>query len=114
MQTLSSCWDRCTCCLRKTCLKESQDAQYLLGKAYLHGLPSLPRDPVQAELWLSLAARKNLQFYKSELDNAESQMAKSEIASGRALAAAWKSKSGQKQQAGEEFRKDGSLRAQQQ
>jgi len=79
----------------------NQDAQYLLGKAYAHGLPNLRRDPVQAELWLSLAAKKNLQFYKSELDNAESQMTPGEIASGRALAAAWKPNAAEKPQTDE-------------
>ena len=99
--------------LRLSADQGNQDAQYLLGKAYLHGLPSLPRDPVQAELWLSLAAQKNLRFYKSELDSAESQMTPSDIASGRALATAWKPKAGQKAQAGEEIRKDGDPKAQQ-
>lgn len=93
--------------LRLSTDQGNQDAQYLLGKAYAHGVPNLPRDLVQAELWLSLAAKKNLQFYKSELDNAESQMSPSEIASGRALAAAWRPKTGQKPQADEGSRKDG-------
>jgi len=98
--------------LRLSADQGNQDAQYLLGKAFVHGLPSLPRDPVQAELWLSLAAKKNLPFYKSELDNAESQMSPSEIASGRALAAAWKPKAGHKPQAGEGFAKDGRPKSQ--
>jgi TPR repeat protein len=93
--------------LRLSADQGNQDAQYLLGKALIQGLPGLPRDPVQAELWLSLAARKNLQFYKSELDNAESKMTPNEIASGRALAAAWKPKGTQQPKADEEFRKDG-------
>jgi TPR repeat protein len=99
--------------LRLSADQGNQDAQYVLGKAYLHGLPSLPRDAVQAELWLSLAALKNLQFYKSELDVAENQMTPSEIASGRALAAAWKPKAVQKPQAGEVSRKDGEPKTQQ-
>ena len=82
--------------LRLSADQGNQDAQYLLGKVYAQGLPSLPRDPVQAELWLSLAARQNLQFYKTELVNAESQMTPGEIARGRALAAEWKAKAGQK------------------
>jgi TPR repeat protein len=32
----------------------------LLGKAYLQGDKELPRDLVQAEMWLRLAARDNL------------------------------------------------------
>jgi TPR repeat protein len=82
--------------LRLSADQRNQGAQYLLGKAYVQGLPSLPRDPVQAERWLSLAARQNLQVYKKELDNAESEITPSEIARGKALAAAWKPKDGQK------------------
>jgi hypothetical protein len=40
-------------------------------------------------------------------------MTPNEIASGRALATAWKPKDGQKAQAGEEIRKDGGPKAQQ-
>ena len=99
--------------LRLSADQGNQDAQYLLVKAYVHGLPSLPRDPVQAELWLTLAAKTNLPFYKSELDNAESQMRPSEIVSGRALAAAWKPKAGHTPQADKRFRKDGRQKSQQ-
>lgn len=99
--------------LRLSADQGNQDAQYMLGKAYAHGLPNLPRDAVQAELWLSLAAKKNLPFYRSELDNAESQMRPSEVAAGRALAAAWKRKAGEKPQAEEEFRKVGRPKSQQ-
>jgi hypothetical protein len=74
------------------------------------GIP--PGDPVQAELWASLAAKKNLPFYKSELDGAESQMTPSEIVSGRALAAAWKPMAGHKPQVGEEFPKEGTPKSQ--
>ena len=98
--------------LRMSADQGNQDAQYLLGKAYARGLPSLPRDLAQAELWLSLAASKNLQFYKSELENAESQMTPSEIAGGRALAAAWKPKAVVKPQTDEGYRKGGRPRAQ--
>jgi len=99
--------------LRMSADQGNQDAQYLLGKAYARGLPSLPRDLIQAELWLSLAASKNLQFYKNELDNAESQMTPSEIASGRALAAAWKPKAVVQPQTNDEYRKGGSPKARQ-
>ena len=88
----------------------NQDAQYLLGKVYAQGLQGLPRDLVQAEMWLSLAAKENLPFYKAELDSAERQMTTDEIARGRALAAAWKPKTesrpGDKPQADEDSRKD--------
>jgi hypothetical protein len=69
-------------------------------------------DPVQAGLWPSLAAKKNLPFYKSKLDNAESQMTPSEIARARALAAAWKPMAGHKPQVGEGFPKEGTPKSQ--
>jgi len=95
----------------------NQDAQYLLGKVYAQGLQGLPRDPVQAEMWLSLAANENLPFYKTELDSAERQMTTDEIARGRALAGAWKPKTGprpgDKPQADEDSRRDGKPKSQQ-
>jgi TPR repeat protein len=72
----------------------NQDAQWLLGKAYLQGDQELPRDAVQAEMWLVLAARDNLEFYENALRAAERQMTPDEIAHGKALAAAWKPKHG--------------------
>jgi TPR repeat protein len=72
----------------------NQDAQLLLGKTYLDGLPELPRDPVQADMWLRLAADHNLPFYQSELHGAEQQMNAADIAKGKALAEAWKPKHG--------------------
>ena len=70
----------------------NQDAQMLLGKAYLQG--ELPRDPVQADMWLRLAAKNNLDFYQNELRVAEGQMTPEQIARGKALAERWKPKSG--------------------
>ena len=72
----------------------NQDAQWLLGKAYLQGDPQLPRDPVQAEMWLQLAAKDNLEFYQKTLLAAEDQMTADQVAKGKALAAAWKPKHG--------------------
>ena len=72
----------------------NQDAQLLLGKSYMDGLPELPRDPVQGEMWLRLAAKDNLPFYEAELVAAERQMSPEQIAKGKALAEAWKPKSG--------------------
>ena len=74
----------------------NKDAQWLLGKAYLEGDKDLLRDPVQADLWLRLAADQNLDFYKTALRSAEGQMTPDQIAKGRALAAVWKPKSGLK------------------
>jgi TPR repeat protein len=72
----------------------NQDAQLLLGKTYLEGLPELPRDPVQGEMWLRLAAKDNLPFYETELIAAEKEMSPEQIAKGKALAEAWKPKHG--------------------
>ena len=78
--------------LRLSADQGNQDAQWLLGKAYLQGDKELPRDPVQAEMWLRLAARDNLEFYENNLRAAEGQMSADEVAKGKALAAAWKPK----------------------
>jgi len=78
--------------LRLSAEQGNQDAQWLLGKAYLEGDKDLPRDPVQAELWLLLAADHNLDFYRAALRAAEGQMTPAQVAQGRALAAAWKPK----------------------
>jgi uncharacterized protein len=67
-----------------------QDAQLFLGKAYMTGSRELPRDPVQGDMWLRLAARGNKEFYQDELRQAERQMTPDQIRSGEALAAAWK------------------------
>lgn len=75
----------------------NQDAQLLLGRTYLQGIePAVPRDPVKAEMWLTLAAKDNLPFYKGELETADKQMSAEEAAKGKALAAAWKPKRGLK------------------
>ena len=70
----------------------NQDAQLLLGKAYLQG--ELPRDPVQADMWLRLAAKDNLDFYQNELRVAEGQMTSEQIAHGKALSESWTPKHG--------------------
>jgi TPR repeat protein len=80
--------------LRLSAEQENRDAQYLLGKAYIQGAKELARDPVQAEMWLRLAAKGNLEFYQNELLAAEGQMTPDQIAEGKALAAAWKPKAG--------------------
>ena len=78
--------------LRLSAEQGQQDSQLLLGKTYLQGDKDLPRDPVQAEMWLRLAAKNNLEFYESELHAAEAQMSAEQIARGKTLAAAWKPK----------------------
>ena len=97
--------------LRLSAEQGNQDAQLLLGKAYIEGHPELPRDPAQAEMWLWLAAKDNLPFYKGELASAERQMTTDQMVKGRALAAAWKPQPGLKPedqpQSGEKSRQDG-------
>jgi len=78
--------------MRLSAAQGNQDAQLLLGKAYLQG--ELPREPVQADMWLRLAAKDNLEFYKNELRAAEGQMTPEQIAQGKALAEIWKPKQG--------------------
>lgn len=78
--------------LRLSAEQGNQDAQWLLGKAYLQGDKELPRDPVQAEMWLRLAADHNLDFYQNALRAAEGEMSPDQIARGKELAAAWKPK----------------------
>jgi TPR repeat protein len=80
--------------LRLSAEQGNQDAQWMLGKAYLQGAKELPRDPVQAEMWLWLAAKDNLEFYDKGLRAAEKEMTPEQIANGKALAAAWKPKHG--------------------
>jgi len=79
--------------LRLSAEQGNQDAQLFLGKAYLDG-EGLPRDPVQADMWLRLAAVNNLEFYQNELHVAERGMTQGQIAKGKALAEAWKPKRG--------------------
>jgi TPR repeat protein len=78
--------------LRLSAEQGMQDAQYLLGKAYMTGAKELPRDPVQADMWLRLAAKDNKEFYQNELGGEERQMTPDQIAKGKELAAAWKPK----------------------
>ncbi len=80
--------------LRLSAEQGQQDAQLLLGKTYLQGAKGVPRDPVQAEMWLRLAAEHNLPFYQNELQVAEQQINAAQIAKGKALADAWKPKYG--------------------
>jgi TPR repeat protein len=79
--------------LRLSAEQGMQDAQYLLGKAYMTGDKELPRDPVQGDMWLRLAAKDNKQFYQDELNGAEREMTADQIAKGTEMAAVWKPKS---------------------
>ena len=80
--------------MRLSAEQGNQDAQLLLGKAYMEGAPELPRDPVQAEMWLRLSAWDNLPFYHAQLTAAEKEMSLEQIAKGKALADEWKPKVG--------------------
>jgi hypothetical protein len=88
--------------LRLSAEQGNQDAQWLLAKAYLQGDKELPRDPVQAEMWLRLAAKGNLEFYENTLRAAEGQMTADQVAKGKALAEAWKPKSALSSSTGKE------------
>jgi hypothetical protein len=66
-------------------------------------------------MWLWLAAKENLPFYKGELASAERQMTMDQLVKGRVLAVAWKPKPGLKPEeqpkAGEKSRPDGKPRS---
>jgi uncharacterized protein len=79
--------------LRLSAEQGMQDAQYLLGKCYMTGAKELPRDPVQGDMWLRLAAQDNKEFYQDELKGAERQMTPDQIAKGKELATGWKPRS---------------------
>jgi TPR repeat protein len=76
--------------LRLSADQGEQDAQLLLGKAYMKGDKVLPRDPIQGEMWLRLAAKDNKEFYQDALHEAERQMTADQIAKGKELADVWK------------------------
>jgi Sel1 repeat len=80
--------------MRLSAEQGNQDAQLLLGQSYMQGLKELPQDPIQADMWLRLAAKNNLPFYQLQLETAERQMNAAQIAKGKALSAAWKPKHG--------------------
>lgn len=80
--------------MRLSAEQGNQDAQLLLGQTYMQGVKELPRDLVQADMWMRLAAKKNLPFYQLQVDGLERQMNSADIAKAKALAAAWKPKHG--------------------
>jgi len=80
--------------MRLSAEQGNQDAQLLLGQTYLQGLKDLPPDPVQADMWLRLAAKDNLPFYNLQLQGAERQMSAADVDKGKQLAAAWEPKHG--------------------
>jgi hypothetical protein len=80
--------------MRLSAEQGNQDAQLLLGQTYMQGVKELPRDLVQADMWMRLAAKNNLPFYELQVDGLERQMNSADIAKGKALAAAWKPRLG--------------------
>jgi TPR repeat protein len=77
--------------LRRSAEQGMQDAQFLLGMAYMRGSKELPRDPVQGDVWLRLAAKQNsLKFYEDQLASEESHMTPDQLAKAKALVAQWK------------------------
>jgi uncharacterized protein len=68
------------------------DAYLMLGLAYKN-LKEAPRDFVQADMWLRLAAAHSDPLGPGQLAKLESQMSKEQIARGRAMAESWKPKS---------------------
>jgi uncharacterized protein len=77
--------------IRLSAEQGTSDAQLLLGMAYLKGT-DVPRDLVEADMWLHLAATQGDTFAPSQYEPAEKQMTPEQIAKARALAAVWKPK----------------------
>ncbi len=65
------------------------DAYLMLGLAYMN-LKNVPRDLVQADMWLHLAAKSGDPLARSQIAKAEGRMTRAQIAKARALAEAWK------------------------
>ena len=80
--------------MRLSAEQGNQDAQLLLGQTYMQGVKELPRDMVQADMWMRLAAKGNLPFYGLQVEGAERQMSAADIEKAKTLAAAWKPKHG--------------------
>ncbi len=80
--------------MRLSAEQGNQDAQLLLGQSYMQDLKELPKDPVQADMWIRLAAKSNLPFYELQVEGMERQMSSADIAKAKVLAAAWKPKHG--------------------
>jgi TPR repeat protein len=80
--------------MRLSAEQGNQDAQLLLGQTYMQGVKELPRDLVQADMWMRLAAKGNLPFYQHQVDGVERQMSSADIEKAKVLAAVWKPKHG--------------------
>lgn len=66
-------------------------AQWILGSLfYFHGRGDLPRDDVQAAMWLYLALSQNDGHDRSPLDMLETRMTPAQIAEAQRLASEWR------------------------
>jgi TPR repeat protein len=70
------------------------DAYLMLGMAYMN-LKEAPRDVVQADMWLRLAAGRGDPLASGQRSKLESHMTRDQIAKAEALAAAWNPKAAQ-------------------
>ncbi len=77
--------------LRLSAQQGFSDAYLMLGLAYMN-LKEEPRDLVQADMWLRLAAADGDRLGPGQLAKLESQMSKGQIARARAMAGSWKRK----------------------
>jgi uncharacterized protein len=88
--------------MRLSAEQGNKDAQLLLGQTYMQGIKELPRDLVQADMWMRLAAKGNhLLFYHLQVEGVERQMSSADIEKAKVLAAAWKPKHGLRPDQGE-------------
>jgi hypothetical protein len=68
--------------------KGHAQAQYYLGLMYCEG-NGVPQDPVQAYLWLSLAAEKGIEAAGVYLDVLAEHMTPDQISQAREIAKSW-------------------------
>jgi TPR repeat protein len=78
--------------LRLSAEQGTPEAQLLVGMAYLKGT-DLPRDLVQADMWLHLAAANGDKLAPSQYERAERQMTPDQIEKARAMTEAWRPRS---------------------
>ena len=90
--------------MRLSAEQGNQDAQLLLGQTFMQGVKELPRDLVQADMWMRLAAKGNLPFYQHQVDGVERQMSSADIEKAKVLAATWTPKHGLRPDQGEALR----------
>lgn len=86
--------------LGKSADQGNSDSQVFLGLIYFQGGGGVARDLVQADMWFHLAAERGDPLAPQQVEAAEKQMTSDELASVKALIAAWKPKTSAEPDAG--------------